>query len=343
MSATRAARARRLIRFALAPAVAAFVLASCGGDAGERDGASGAQFTNPVYRSDFPDPFVLRVGQTYYAYATNSVEDNVQTLRSRDLVHWTRGRDAMPMLAAWVLRGRTWAPEVLRLGPRRYVLYYTARSFEPNLQCVGRALSKSPAGPFVDRSRKPFVCQTREGGSIDASPFRDSDGTLYLLWKNDGNCCGFDTYIYSQRLSGDGSKLVGKPVRLVTQDAAWEGSLVEAPSLWKQAGRYYLFFSANAFNTEFYAVGYATCTGPLGPCRDSRDNPILETACGAAGPGHQTLIEDDEGETWFVYHAWRPNAVGSVSPGRVLWIDRVVWEEGGPDVEGPTCKAQAVP
>ena len=342
MTATRLARRRRCRLFALVPALVA-LLAACGGDGDEPDGGSGAQFTNPVYRSDFPDPFVLRVGKTYHAYATNSVQDNVQTLRSRDLVHWQPGRDAMPVLASWVLRGRTWAPEVLRVAPRRYVLYYTARSFDVNLQCLGSAVGRRPAGPFVDRSRRPLVCQTAQGGSIDASPFRDTDGTLYLLWKNDGNCCGFDTYIYSQRLSADGSKLLGKPVRLVKQDAAWEGPLVEAPTLWKNAGRYYLFYSANRFNTESYAVGYAACEGPLGPCRDSRDNPILETACGAVGPGHQTLIADDDGETWFVYHAWRPDRVASASPGRVLWTDRVVWEDGRPDVEGPTCEAQAAP
>ena len=343
MSWTRLAIRRRACLVALAPALAASMVASCGGDAEEPDRRSGAEFTNPVYRSDFPDPFVLRVGRTYYAYATNSVQDNVQTLRSRDLVRWTPGPDAMPTLGSWVLRGRTWAPEVLRVAPRRYVLYYTARSFDANLQCVGSAVSQRPAGPFVDRSPKPLVCQTAEGGSIDASPFRDTGGRLYLLWKNDGNCCGLDTYIYSQRLSADGSKLVGKPVRLVKQDAAWEGSLVEAPTLWKRNGKYYLFFSANGYNTEFYAVGYADCDGPLGPCRDSEDNPILETACRAAGPGHQTIVEDDDGETWLVYHAWPPDKIGSVSPGRVLWIDRLEWEGARPVVRGPTCNSQPRP
>ena len=303
---------------------------------------AGRTFRNPVWRGNFPDPFVLRVRGTYYAYATNTRRQNVQTLRSRDLVRWRRGRDAMPALAPWAVKGKTWAPELIRAGGR-YVLYYTAQSGQLFMQCIGRAVSRSPAGPFVDRSRKEFLCQPDEGGSIDASPFRDSDGTLYLLWKNDGNDVARDTFIYSQRLSEDGARLVGRPAKLVKQDAAWEGELVEAPTLWKHDGRYYLFFSANAYATELYATGYATCEGPLGPCRDAPGNPILETHCRAAGPGHQALVRDDDGETWIAYHAWPAARVGIDPPGRQFWIDELVWKDGKPSVRGPTCSAQAVP
>ncbi|MDP8910499.1 MAG: glycoside hydrolase family 43 protein [Actinomycetota bacterium] len=303
----------------------------------------GGTFANPVHDANFADPFVLRVGDTYVAYATNAEGANVQTLRSRDLVRWRAGKDALPKLGRWAVEGRTWAPEVLRRRDGRYVLYYTAQSLELSAQCIGRAVSKSPDGPFVDRSRRPFICQKAEGGSIDASPFTDDGGALYLLWKNDGNCCGVETFIYAQRLSPDGLTLLGKRARLVKQDASWEGELVEAPTLWKERGRYFLFFSANAYYNESYAVGYARCRRPLGPCKDSAENPILETACRAVGPGHQAIVRDGDGDTWIVYHAWPPDAVGSEFPGRVLWIDRLLWREGKPDVRGPTCGPQQVP
>jgi len=287
---------------------------------------------------------VLRAGGTYHAYATNTSDTNVQTLTSKNLVDWKAGSDALPELGKWAYEGKTWAPEVVALGgDKGYVLYYTAKSADLGAQCIGRAVSNSPAGPFRDDAAGPLVCQKDEGGSIDPSPFRDGDGTLYLIWKNDGNCCGMDTYLYAQRLSADGLKLVGKPVRLVHQDEVWEGSLVEAPTLWREEDGLFLFFSANDYASESYAVGYATCEAPLGPCRDAPENPILETACEAAGPGHQTLVRDADDDTWIVYHAWPRDAVGSVLPGRLLWIDRVEWKDGKPDVLGPTCKAQAVP
>ena len=305
--------------------------------------AGAGQFVNPVFESNFPDPHVIRVGKEYHAYATNGPAGNVPTLRSTDLVEWTEGADAMPELAPWVEPGKTWAPEVLRRADGKYVLYYTAASSENYRQCLGRAVSSSPQGPFVDKDTKPFVCQVDEGGSIDASPFADTNGNLYLLWKNDGNCCSLPTYIYAQKLSRDGLKLVGKPARLAMQDAEWEGNLVEAPTMWKRDGKYYLFYSANGFDTEFYATGYATCKGPLGPCKDAPENPILKSQGGAAGPGHQTIIKDDDGDEWIVYHAWPPDTVGVEPPGRLLWIDQLLWKDGKPVVDGPTSGPQPIP
>jgi beta-xylosidase len=325
------------------------VAAGCGGDAsdGTADGttastATSASFRNPVYDENFPDPFVLRVGDEFYAYGTNGENGNVPTLRSRDLVTWKQAGDAFPELGAWANEGKTWAPEVLQRADGQFVLYYTAQSAEYMTQCIGRAVARAPTGPFVDRSKAPLVCQREEGGSIDASPFAEGT-TLYLLWKNDGNAIDRDTFIYAQRLSANGLRLVGKRVRLVTEDAPWEGALVEAPTLWHEGRTYFLFFSANKFYDSTYAVGYARCEGPLGPCEDAPENPILKTACQAVGPGHQAIIRDDDGETWIVYHAWPPDAVNSEFPGRLMWIDRLEWKGGKPDVAGPTCRSQTVP
>src|SRR5918995_2428999 len=97
-------------RFAATAATAATVtalVAGCGG------GEEGASFRNPVHASDFPDPFVLRVDDTYYAYATNGAGKEVQTLTSTDLVRWRAGADALPDLGTWAYPGKTWAPEVL--------------------------------------------------------------------------------------------------------------------------------------------------------------------------------------------------------------------------------------
>jgi len=332
--------------------VVVLLLAGCGGDGADEGTAepaattmtatasapTGATFTNPVHDENFPDPHVIRAGDTWYAYATNDEDGNVQTLTSSDLVTWQKGEDALPELGEWAYEGKTWAPEVLEVDGR-YVLYYTANAAVQGRQCIGRAVADSAGGPFTDDAKEPLVCQADQGGSIDAAPFRDDDGALYLLWKNDGNAVGMDTWIYVQRLSADGLELTGKPTRLVRQDAAWEAHLVEAPTLWRQDGRLYLFYSANAFDSDQYATGYATCEAPTGPCEDAPENPILRSACEASGPGHQTIVRDDDGETWIVYHAWP----ASGEEERELWIDRLAWEDGKPVVKGPTCRPQPAP
>lgn len=45
------------------------------------------------------------------------------------------------------------------------------------------------------------------------------------------------------------------------------------------------------------------------------------------------------------YHAWLPQHIGDLpgSPGRLLWLDRLLWENRRPAVHGPTCTPQPAP
>jgi beta-xylosidase len=299
-------------------------------------------FTNPVHLENFPDPGAVRVDDTWYAYGTNNNAANVPVMTSPDLVTWTPAGDAMPQIGKWADTGNTWAPEVIA-GDGGYLLYYTARSAATDRQCIGVAFSSAPGGPFVDDADEPLICQADEGGSIDASPYRDEAGKLYLYWKNDGNAIGQPTWLYASALSADGRSLAGDSVRLLRNDAAWEDHVIEAPQMVRRDGRLYLFYSANAFDRDVYAVGYATCDGPLGPCRKAAENPILKSSPAAAGPGHTFLVSTPSGQTWLLYHAWPPDSIGSVLPGRQLWLDRVDWVDGKPVVKGPTADPQPLP
>jgi beta-xylosidase len=302
-------------------------------------------FVNPVIQSDFPDPGIINVNGTYYAYATNSAGKNIQLATSTDLVDWKMLPDALPALPSWATTefGFAWAPEVIQIGDR-FVMYYTARVKDTSTQCLGVATSDKPEGPFTDTNAEPFICQKGAGGSIDASPFRDGD-KLYLYWKNDGNCCGGITYIWEQELAPDGLSLVGEPKQLLSNDQRWEGVVIEAPTMWKQDGKYYMFFSGNVYNTINYAVGYATCDAPTGPCTDAPENPILKTDTDkppVLGPGHQTVVLDKDGETWFVYHAWAVPVGGQLEK-RYVYIDRLTFDGGKPVVHGPTQEPQPKP
>lgn len=308
--------------------------------------AAGATFTNPVLRANFADPGVLLVGDTYYVYATNAIGKNVQVARSQDLVRWQQLPDALPALPGWARPGGSlvWAPEVIQIG-NQFVLYYTARDKASNRQCIGVAIADAPAGRFIDLNSAPLVCQADEGGSIDASPFRDGD-QLYLYWKNDGNCCAKPTYLYAQPLTADGLSLTGEATRLVRNDALWEGTLIEAPTMVRHATGYYLFFSANDYGGPKYAVGYARCETATGPCADAPENPILQSRMDQkpliVGPGHQAVVEVD-GEYWMFYHAWEIAGNGMRGDRRLLYIDRLVWQDGLPRVIGPTTDVEPVP
>jgi beta-xylosidase len=316
--------------------------ASSSGSAAASPGAN--EFANPVIADDFPDPFVLRDGDTYYAYATTDGAQHLQLARSKDLVTWEELDDPLPKIPLWST-GQTWAPEVAKT-PAGYVLYYTAHDSEvtrpdsAGSQCITLATSDKPEGPFVDNSKGPLVCQGDLGGSIDATEFTDRDGTRYLIWKNDGNCCGMPTRFYVQRLSADGLKLSGKPVEMgVTNDQPWEGGVIEAPTLLLRDGTYYLFYSANNYDSEFYAIGYATSKKLTGPYTDAKENPIVASAWDkpitsqARGPGHQSIFADAQGDLWMAFHAFDDDAVGYSNGGvRSMWIAPLTFDAGKPVV-----------
>src|SRR5438105_14914520 len=121
-----------------------------GGIAGEVRSALRGE-TPAVYCNDFADPFVLRVGDTYYAYSTNTGDRRVPVLTSNGLFGTGRRSEALAQLAPWSSPGRVWAPAVLA-RPGGYVLYYTTRAPNPDRQCLSRAVATKPGGPFVDNS-----------------------------------------------------------------------------------------------------------------------------------------------------------------------------------------------
>jgi arabinan endo-1,5-alpha-L-arabinosidase len=288
-----------------------------------------ATFTNPVLDQDFPDPDVLKVGDDYYAYATNANDVNIQAAKSTDLVHWQVLGEVLPTLPIWAVQsfGWAWAPEVFSPAEGQYVMYFVARfaiGFD-GTQCIGAATGEDPAGPFVPSHPEPFICQTGEGGSIDPSMFLDTGGQRYVLWKNDGNSAGYQVWLYMQMVSADGLTLQGQPQRLLTVDQTWEGTLIEAPTLWQQDGKYYLFYSANAYDDRRYAVGYAVAENIFGPYVKAQ-GPFLATdlAAGLVGPGGQDIVSGPHGGTWMLFHSWAPDAY------RRLYLLPLDWDSGLP-------------
>lgn len=258
-----------------------------------------------VLDEDFPDPDVLPDGDGFAAFATGSGGLNIRVARSDDLGSWTvERRDALPKLPAWASTGRTWAPDVTAAG-EEYRMYFTALHTDSGRQCIGVATAASLDEDFVPASDEPLVCPTEEGGAIDASTFDDQDGTRYLLWKTDGNCCALDTWLMMAPLSPDGLALAGEPVRLLKQTLEWEGALVEAPVLVYRDGAYRLLYSANDYGGDAYAIGVASSTALEGPY-EKQPEPLLSTPdSGGAflGPGGQDVAATDDGDV-LVFHGW---------------------------------------
>lgn len=214
-----------------------------------------------------------------------------------------------------------------------------ARDRAHETQAIGVASASSPEGPFVSKADAPLILQADLGGVIDPSCFIDGDGRRYLVWKNDGNSRGVDTWLWIQRLSADGLTLEGQPTRLIKQDQPWEGSLVEAPTLWKHGGKYYLFYSANGYAGCDYAIGYAVSDSLLGPYTKPRAVAWQASTADVCGPGGEDIVVAADGRTWMVYHAWERGPYSY----RSMLIDPLVWHGDVPYLLGPSRWPQAAP
>jgi beta-xylosidase len=305
---------------------------------------SRATYTNPALAGDYPDPSVIRVGQDYWAAATSSEwAPEFPILHSRDLVNWRVAGAVFQKRPAWSV-GNYWAPEISEDRGRFYV-YYTAKKKDGPL-CVAVATARRPQGPYTDHG--PLVCQ--EVGSIDGFPIRDENGQRYLLWKEDGNSKSVPTPIWAQRLSPDGTRLVGEKQELIRNDQAWEkhatlpyGDLVEGAAVVRRGSWFYMFYSGNFCCAREcnYQIGVARSRKLLGPWEKNPANPIMRGNDDFKCPGHGTIVADPRGRDYLMYHAM--DAKNFVYVGRQAMLDQIEWGANGwPTINngrGPSARA----
>jgi hypothetical protein len=85
--------------------------------------------------------------------------------------------------------------------------------------------------------------------------------------------------------------------------------------------RYFLTYSANNFENEYYGVGYAVADSPLGPWRKSPSNPVLaqDPAMGLYSTGHGSITASPDGSELYYVHHGRP----STEANRRLYTSRL--------------------
>lgn len=201
-------------------------------------------------------------------------------------------------------------------------MYFSASiSADTSKHCVGAATSSSITGPYTPEE-SPFACPLEQGGAIDADGYEDDDGTLYVTYKIDGNSLNSDgsfhpTPIMLQKLKSDGITRDGDAVKILERGPA-DGPVIEAPSLVKSNGTYFLSLSSAMYNTLQYDVAYATAPSITGPYTKASER-LLETGDPSnvgplAGPGGSDFKGDG---TMMAFHAFRNGQ--DISDGRAMY------------------------
>lgn len=328
-------------------------------------------YRNPVFGDYFADPFLFRHGGLWYAVGTGAEEAEgaagglrraFPMLSSPDMVHWTplphALREPDPVFS---LGDAFWAPEIAEEGGL-FFLYYSVGTGDKSHH-LRVACSDAPAGPYRDLGAL-HANPDEWRFAIDPHPFRDADGRWYLFFAADfldGDPAGTPggirpgTALVAQALEGM-TRLAPGPGRTVLRarcewqrfradremyGGRYDWHTLEGPTVRLREGRYYCFYSGGCWQDQSYGVDYAVADHVLGPYSGAggEGGPrILRTVPGKVlGPGHNSIVEGPDGETWIAYHAWDPERTA-----RRLCLDRLEWGPEGPSSPGPTWTTQAL-
>lgn len=308
-------------------------------------------YLNPVYRRDFPDPFILKHAGEYWAYSTGFWRDGraFGVLHSRDLIHWRELDGALAPLPGE--HPCYWAPEVTYENGR-FLMYYSVGN-EKRMH-VRVAVADDPAGPFTDSGHQ----LTGAEFAIDPHVFIDEAGARWLFYATDflththiGTGTVRELMLDQFTLAGDPRPVtrarydwqVYDPARREKGGVRWH--TVEGPFVLRRKNLYYQMFSGGNWQDLTYGVSYATSdrierTDEWEQLADGeRVLPILRTIPERViGPGHNSVVRGPDNQQLFcVYHRWDGER------GRVLAIDRLDWVGERMIVLGATTTPQPAP
>ncbi len=264
---------------------------------------------------------VIKQGKRYYWFGEhkiegpggNSAQVGVHCYSSANLCEWKDEGIALKVSedpASDIVKGCVIErPKVVyNKKTKSFVMWFhlELRSQGYKAARVGVATSKRITGPYsFTRSFRPDDSESR-----DMTVFQDDDGKAYLFHSSEGNAT-----MHISLLSDDYLSTSGKFVRV------FEGRYMEAPAVFKLAGKYYLIASG--------CTGWAP-NAARSAVADSIFGPWTELGNPWQGPVEQTEISYDTQSTFalpikhkgkdtiiFMADRWRPK---NPIDGRYIWL-----------------------
>jgi len=133
-------------------------------------------YTNPVIAADFPDPDVILVNDTYYMVTTTMfIFPGVTILKSKDLVNWEYGSNAVPRF--------DFSPCYNLDGCMRYGHGQWATSLKYNNGTFYLLFITLDEGGFLcsaEKAEGPWEIRKLPKGFYDPGLFFDEDGRIYV-------------------------------------------------------------------------------------------------------------------------------------------------------------------
>jgi len=282
-------------------------------------------YRNPVLAGDYSDPDVVRVGQDFYLVSSSFTNvPGLPILHSRDLVNWTivgHALDHLEPTAHFSIPrrgGGVWAPAI-RYRNGRFLIYYP----DPD-HGIFLVTAKDPRGPW---SRPTLVWDAK--GAIDPAPFWDAQGRGWLVNAWAGSRAGFNNIVTLNRLSADGTHVVGKGRTIIdgkdfapvaTRDGVRRWNVIEGPKLYQRQSWFFVFAPAGGVKQGWQGVFRSRrIEGPY-----TARNVMDQGATDINGPHQGAWVTTAQGEDWFIHFQDRDGY------GRVVHLEPMSWRGDWP-------------
>ena len=271
-------------------------------------------YKNPIINSDYSDPDVIRVGDTYYMTASSfNCVPGMPILESNDLVNWKLIGYGLTKLSPSEVFDKpqhgngVWAP-CIRYHNKEFYIYYPDPDFG-----IFLIKSKKAEGPWSE----PVLVKSGKG-LIDPTPLWDEDGKVYLVYAFAGSRAGIKSMLVVCTMDSEGISANNDEVLLI--DGHQEETTIEGPKIYKREGYYYIFAPAGGVATGWQTV--LRSKNIYGPYEKKK---VLDQGKSEINGPHQgAWVQTQTGEDWF-FHFQDKGVLG-----RVVHLQPMKWVDNWP-------------
>lgn len=262
-------------------------------------------FKNPLLNADFPDPDVIKVGDTYYMVTTTFHNfPGCTLLKSKDLVNWQYCANPLEKMSSNPEYNLEGDQNIYAKGDWANSLFYKDGKFYIMFNAFGQA---DDGGGYLLSATDPegqWEMTRLSEGFYDPGVLVDEDGTVYVA-------CGNGTLSVVQLDENF------KKVKSATVDGGFEG--LEGSHFYHIGDYYYIYSVSCAWPGTQWCFRSKNVFGPY-------EKKLIFDDKKATHQG--ALVQTQAGEWWTVLM----RDAGPV--GRVPNLLPVTWEEGWPVIAG---------
>ncbi|MFQ9933065.1 MAG: family 43 glycosylhydrolase [Lachnospiraceae bacterium] len=278
-----------------------------------------------IFIADRADPYITKGSDGYYyftasypMYGANDSEgyDRIILRRSRTIEGLAEAEEKV----IWdesesdTAHRFIWAPEIHEINGKWYV-YFAASGQANNVWDINcHVIACDGSDPYNDTWTDKGKFQAVSGDTLPFTGFSldmtyfECGGKHYVIWAQKVG----ESNVYMAPINPDEPwKTTGKAILLTKPEYYWERVSIpvnEGPAVMIHEGKVFVAFSASATGPE-YCIGlmYADETADLMDIDSwtKVETPLLtsEDLIGEYGPGHNSFVQDENGNWVFVYHS----------------------------------------